>query len=201
MKSKWTKEKTHGQAYKRAMQNHPELFADICEVPRSFKEAWNHPDPFQRKKWRDAILKELNKMRIMNIWRLIKIAEMEPGKKCIKYKWVLTIKRNGTFRAQLVACGYSQVLGIDFTEYFAPVLTDIGYRLLLIVLMKKKWKGYLIDVETAFLHGQLEERIYMECPQRLEHKEDEVCYWKSQSTDWCKQQDSITRSGHKCLKN
>ena len=38
----------------------PESYKDVYEAPSRFTEAWNHPDPFQRKKWRAAIEKEFN---------------------------------------------------------------------------------------------------------------------------------------------
>ena len=103
---------------------------------------------------------------------------MPENKKCVRYKWVFAIKRGGTFRARLVACGYSQVPGIDFTENFAPVITDVGYRILLVKHIVEGLSCYLIDVETAFLHGDLEELIYMECPEGLEHENDEVLLLK-----------------------
>jgi hypothetical protein len=39
-----------------------EEYKDHFQTPRTFKEAWDHPDPFQRKMWRDAIGKEFTKM-------------------------------------------------------------------------------------------------------------------------------------------
>jgi hypothetical protein len=51
---------------------------------------------------------------------------------CIKNKWIFKVKRNGIFRARLVACGYSQVPGIDFSESFAPVLNEVSFRIMLI---------------------------------------------------------------------
>jgi hypothetical protein len=52
--------------------------------------------------------------------------------RCIKNKWIFKVKRNGIFHARLVACGYSQVPGIDFSESFAPVLNDVSFRIMLI---------------------------------------------------------------------
>ena len=87
---------------------------------------------------------------------------------------------------RLVACGYTQIPGIDFTENFAPVISDIGYKILLTLMIINNWKGWLVDVETAFLNGELEEDIYMEIPQgHVEHGRDKIlqllCWAKSQS--------------------
>ena len=62
-----------------------------------FDEAWNHPDPFQRNKWKEAIQKEFKKMNEQGVWRKINRSEMPPGRRCVKHKWVFNIKRNGIF--------------------------------------------------------------------------------------------------------
>ena len=103
----------------------PSKYKDVYENPRKFKDAWDHPDPWQREKWRAAINKEFRKMEDKKVWRKIKRSEMEAGRRCVKHKWVFEIKRSGIFRARLVACGYSQIPGTDFTEVYAPVVNDI----------------------------------------------------------------------------
>jgi Reverse transcriptase (RNA-dependent DNA polymerase) len=70
----------------------------------------------------------------------------------------IQIKRNGIFRARLVACGYSQIPGIDC---FAPVINDVTLRILLIIMLVWNLKGKVVDIETAFLHGELKEKIHM----------------------------------------
>ena len=90
------------------------------------------------------------------------------NRRCVKHKWVFDIKRNGTFRARLVACGYTQVPGIDFTEAYSPVINDVVFRIMIILQMVWKLKAKIIDVETAFLHGDLKEEIFMDCPQGLD---------------------------------
>jgi len=77
------------------------------------------------------------------------------------------VKRNGVFRARLVACGYSQVPGVDFTESFAPVLNDVSFRLMLIAKLVSDMTSTVVDIETAFLHGDLDEEIYMDVPMGL----------------------------------
>jgi hypothetical protein len=78
------------------------------------------------------------------------------------------VKRNGIFRARLVACGYSQVSGIDFSEIFAPVLNDVSFRIMLIAKLVWNMTCTMVDIETAFLHWDLDEEIYMEIPKGLE---------------------------------
>jgi hypothetical protein len=74
------------------------------------------------------------------------------------------VKSNGFFRARLVACGYSQVPEIDFSESFAPVLNDVSFRIMLIAKLVLKMTCTLFDIESAFLHGDSDEEIYMEVP-------------------------------------
>jgi hypothetical protein len=148
----------------------PTRYKDIFVSPLTFLDAWNHSEPFQRKQWRAAITKELDKMNQYQVYRLVK---KPVGRNIIKHKWIFEIKRNGVFRARLVACGYSQVPGIDFKEGFSPVIHDASFRLLLIAEMVYKLKSKIIDVEVAFLNGDLEEEIYMTTPAGVQAAADE----------------------------
>ena len=103
---------------------------------------------------------------------------MPRDRRCVKNKWVFKIKRNGVFRARLVACGYSQIAGVDFLDNYAPVINDVTWRILMVIMLRENLDGIIIDVETAFLHGDLEEDIYMECPEGLEHDMDEILQLK-----------------------
>jgi Reverse transcriptase (RNA-dependent DNA polymerase) len=64
-------------------------------------------------------------MEDKGVYKKIEKSELPSNRVCVKNKWIFKIKRNGIFRAQLVACGYSQVPGIDFQESFAPVINDV----------------------------------------------------------------------------
>jgi len=134
------------------------------EEPKSYEEAWYHNDPKQRVKWRAAITKEFGDMAKRVVWTVIERKAMPVGCRCVKCKWVFKIKRNGVFRARLVACGYSQIPGVDFTENYSPVVNDVTFRLLLLIWIYFKLTAKIVDVETAFLYGKLTEEIYMECP-------------------------------------
>ena len=152
----------------------PSKYKDMFENPKKFDEAWNHHDDFQKKKWREAIMKEFDNMELNKVWTKVKRSQIPEGRRCVKHKWVLEIKRSGVFRARLVACGYSQVPGVDFSQVFSPVCNDITFRIVLICMILWKLEGLIFDVTTAFLTGELEEEIYMECPEGMEHEDDEV---------------------------
>ena len=151
----------------------PSRYKDLFENPSTYDEAWNHDDPFQREKWREAITKELTKMEEKGVWSKIKRSDMDEGRRCVKHKWVLEIKRSGRFRARLVACGYSQIPGVDFTETYSPVVNDITFRIALTLKVVYGMDSKVFDVETAFLHGELKEVIYMDCPLGFDHEEGE----------------------------
>ncbi len=134
------------------------------EEPTTFQEAWHHPIPEIREKWRGAIRKEFRDMLSRGVWRTKSRNAVPSGRKMIGSKWVFKMKKNGVFRARLVALGYSQIPGVDYTDNFAPVINDVTLRVLLVMCLVLGYSTQVIDVETAFLHGILEEEIYMKPP-------------------------------------
>ena len=57
--------------------------------------------------------------------------------------------------------GFSQVQGVDYHETFAPVAKMDSIRLVLAISASKHWELHLIDVKSTFLHGDINEEIYM----------------------------------------
>jgi hypothetical protein len=70
---------------------------DIFENPSNNDEAWNHPDPWQREKWREAIILKVKKMEDHKVWKKIPRSQMPQTRRCIKFKWIFKIKRSRTF--------------------------------------------------------------------------------------------------------
>ena len=122
----------------------------------------------EREGWRDAIKMELVSMKNREVCDIVSLDKVPEGRKVIGCKWVFKKKRNGVQRARLVALGYNQVPGIHFSENFAPVVDDATFRLVLILIQREKLKAYSLDVETPFLHGKLDEEIYMRMPRGYE---------------------------------
>ena len=82
--------------------------------------------------------------------------------------------------ARLVALGYSQIPGIDYTDNFAPVAHDVSFRIALARMMVEKLDSLVMDVETAFLYGDIEEIFFMKSPVGMEEidpgSSPEDCY-------------------------
>jgi Reverse transcriptase (RNA-dependent DNA polymerase) len=82
-------------------------------------------------------------------------------------------KRNGVYRARLVACGYSQVPGVDFQETFATLINDVTFRTLLVMMLTWDLKAKVVNIETAFLHGDSKETIDMGISKGMDANNDE----------------------------
>ena len=81
------------------------------------------------------------------------------------------------FKSRIVAKGFGQIYGIDYDETFAPVARLDTLRILLALAAIFDMEVHCIDIKTAFLHGRLDEEIYMEQPEGFVKKgsEDKVC--------------------------
>ncbi|KAE8669591.1 hypothetical protein F3Y22_tig00112230pilonHSYRG00138 [Hibiscus syriacus] len=119
-------------------------------------------------KWMAAMVEEMESLNHNRTWELVPLPE---GKKPIGCKWVykkkpvVTEKEGEKFKARLVAKGFSQQKGVDYDEIFSPVVRHTSIRAVLALVAS--WDLHLeqMDVKTAFLHGDLEEQIYMRQPE------------------------------------
>ena len=108
-------------------------------------------------------------------------------------------KRDGTYMARLVALGYSQIPGVDYTDNFAPVAHDVSFRTALARMMVEKLDRLVIDVETAFLYGDIEEEIFMKPPIGMEEIDpgsspEDYFQQKRESMECVKQQEKFGRN-------
>ena len=132
--------------------------------PKTFQEAWHSPVEEERHNWQVAIRKEIKSMINRGVWRKIDKVKIPENRRLIGNKWVFKIKRDGTYTARLVALGYSQIPGVDYTDNFAPVAHDVSFRIALARMMVEKLDSLVMDVETAFLYGDIKKEIFMKSP-------------------------------------
>ena len=132
--------------------------------PKTFQEAWHYPIEDEKERWRIAIRKEIRSMIERGVWRKTDRKQIPSNRRLIGNKWAFKIKRDGTYRARLVALGYSQIPEVDNRENFAPVAHDVSFRIALARLMVEKLDSLVMDVETSFLYGDIEEEFFYEIP-------------------------------------
>lgn len=148
--------------------------------PSSHQEALEDPDS---ELWTGAEQEEMTSLKKNATWILV---DRVKGQKTIGCKWVYKRKagiagvEDPRFKARLVAKGYAQIEGVDFQEIFSPVAKHVSIRFLLSMVVHFDMELQQMDVKTAFLHGYLDEDIYMEQPEGYEDKDypEKVCLLK-----------------------
>ncbi|MFO0359371.1 MAG: reverse transcriptase domain-containing protein, partial [Flavobacteriales bacterium] len=145
--------------------------------PSTFSSAVQGADAAQ---WKEAMDKELSSLVCNNTWNLV---PLPPGRKPIQTRWVFKIKYKADgsierYKARHVAKGFSQHYGVDYDETFAPVARFSSVRTLLAITAFHDLELHQMDVDTAFLYGELKEDIYLTQPEGFEDPQhpDYVCY-------------------------
>ena len=64
-----------------------------------------------------------------------------------------------------MAKGFSQIPGLDFTDNYSPVVNDVTFRVVVARMLIENLKGKVVDIDNAFLNGDLEHEIYMKIPE------------------------------------
>jgi len=136
----------------------------------------------QYKEWMKAMQEEMDSLHKNHTYELVKLPK---GKKVLKNKWVYIIKQeehtpHPRFKARLVMKGFGQRKGVNFDEIFCLVVKMTSIRVILGLAASLNLEVEQMDVKTTFLHGDLEEEIYMEQPEGflVKGKEDYVCRLK-----------------------
>ena len=167
------------------------------DEPQSFQEAWWDPDLISRWKWREAIHLEFKKMLEMGVWRHVKRNVHPNDRRLVGCRWVFKVKRNGVYHARLVAKGFSPIPGADFSDNYSPVVNVIAFRVVVARMIIEN--GKVVDINNAFLNGDLEHEIYMKIPKGYDEvtnprvDREDCLISRRIYMDWFKLQDNFGR--------
>ncbi|KAH9694912.1 Integrase catalytic domain-containing protein [Citrus sinensis] len=135
------------------------------DEPKIYKEAVQNKFS---KEWQQAMDEEILSLYKNNTWELVKKLDK---RRVVDCKWIFKVKDGLTgdepkrFKARLVAKGYTQKEGVDFNEVFSPVVRHASIRVILALTAVQDIELDQLDVKTAFLHGRLQEEIFMTQPE------------------------------------
>ena len=171
-------DEVHNLGTRRRSSKPPERYTDSsnyvaehCFITESHVSNTTEPETVKAAledvNWHTAMKSEISSLHQNDTWELVPRPAM---KNIVGSRWVFKVKPNpdGTvnrFKARVVAKGYSQVHGLDYSEVFSPVVRYAGIRSLLAYANANDLEVHQMDVTTAFLNGELDHEIYMEQPE------------------------------------
>jgi hypothetical protein len=152
-----------------------EPFPTSIKEPKSYSDAVS--DPMFGSQWEKAIEEEKQNLLSHGTWEFVDAGEIPRARKPTGCRWVFKVKHhpNGLpsrFKARLVAQGFSQTYGIDFTETYAPTLRLNSLRLLLALCAIHDWELHQLDIVGAYLEETWMRRpTTCACQKALRHQE------------------------------
>lgn len=168
--------------------NEPTALADIKSLPEGSNE---------RRKWEAAIATELKSLKDLEAWE--EVDRLPTGLHPISSKWVFKVKSDRRYKARLVARGFTQQYGLDYTETFAPVAKFASFRFLLATAVLQNLSVIQLDIPTAYLNGKLSDedsqRLFLELPDGTLVRLQRALYGLKQSARvWYKEIDGFFES-------
>src|SRR6266481_8408410 len=123
------------------------------EDPLSHREAMGHSDADD---WQKGIETELKSIAKHKVWTELPRSDIPQGKKAVKSKFVFHLKCDEQgkvvrHKVHLVAKGFTQVEGVDYTDTFSPVAQLESFQTVLALAATKSWYMQQLDVKTDFL--------------------------------------------------
>ncbi|GKA24515.1 retrotransposon protein, putative, ty1-copia subclass [Tanacetum coccineum] len=136
---------------------------DLNEPP-NYKVALSDPES---DKWIEHMNTEMQSIKDNQVWILV---ELPPNGRTVGSKWLFKKKTNmdgniHTFKARMVAKGYTQTYDVDYGETFSPVADIRALRILLAITLFYDYEIWKMDAKTAFLNVNPSEDVYMVQPE------------------------------------
>ncbi|MFS7952616.1 putative RNA-directed DNA polymerase [Helianthus anomalus] len=136
------------------------LSTTISPIPKSYNHAFTDPH------WLNAMQAEFSALQQNETWELVPRPIDRPVIRCMwlfrhKFKSDGSLER---YKARLVVNGKSQTVGVDCEDTFSPVVKPATIRTVLSIAVSRSWPIHQLDVKNAFLHGHLNETVFMHQP-------------------------------------
>lgn len=146
--------------------------------PKTIQEALAGPEA---QFWRKAVFAEWNTLNGRKTFHQCSLPEGVTPIGCV---WVFKRKLDEfgnviRYKARLCAQGFTQEKGVDFDETFAPVARLSTIRALLAIAIKEGLEIYQVDVDSAYLYGEIDKEIYMMAPPGFDLKGDVLLLLKA----------------------
>lgn len=136
----------------------------------SISEPNNYETAISDKNWRKAIQSELIVLMKTNTEKLVPLSNHKKAIGCRRV-FKLKLHTNGTiekYKAQLEAKGFAQTDGVNYPDTLNPVVKMTTIRAFMAIATAQHLPLFQLDVNTAFLHGDLNEEVYMQSPTGLD---------------------------------
>jgi hypothetical protein len=130
--------------------------------------------------WKTAEDEEMESLYGHGTWQEVSRSSVPKGHPVFSCRWVYVAKADAEghvarFKARLVIHGFRQRYGVDYYETYSPVVRYDSIRAILYYDVRRRWSVLQYDVKTAFLHGDLDELVFMELPPGREGDRTTVC--------------------------
>ncbi|GKF23840.1 retrovirus-related pol polyprotein from transposon TNT 1-94, partial [Tanacetum coccineum] len=149
--------------FKNIPQTHIAFLANVFANP----EPTSYAQAVKEEGWVRAMEAELAALERNQTWT---VTTLPTGHKPITSKWVFKTKYKPDglverLKARLVVRGFNQKEGLDYKHTFSPVAKLATVRVLIAIATAKQWPLHQLDINNAFLHGYIDEEIYMLPPE------------------------------------
>ncbi|KAH9647867.1 retrovirus-related pol polyprotein from transposon RE1 [Citrus sinensis] len=158
-----------------SLNQHPMITRGKADIfkPKVYTVVLLHkePDTIQEainvERWFQPMKAEYDALMSNGTWTLVPRTEHH---KLVGNKWVFRVKSNtdgsvAKYKARLVAKGFQQIEGVNYFETFSPVVKAATVRVVLSLAVMNQWQIRQVDVNNAFLNGDLIEEVYMSQPE------------------------------------
>ncbi|XP_070041644.1 uncharacterized protein [Nicotiana tomentosiformis] len=142
------------------VHGYPFSLASVSRLTRALHcgEALSHPG------WRHAIRDEMSALHISGIWELVPLPSCKSTVGC-RWDYAVKVRPDGQIdrlKTRLIAKGYTQIFGLDYSDIFSSVGKVASIRLFLFMIAVRHWPIYQLDIKNAFFYGDLEDEVYIE---------------------------------------